>query len=87
MDVRRAQSHTHGGNWLPQPYRSLCRCHCPLHSQPGTGLGCYVCLAKPCSAVGKGPVRDRDQEQGQVQSFGFQQLSWGRVEPWPRAAP
>lgn len=51
MDVRRAQSHTHGGNWLPQPCRSLCRCHCPLHSQPGTGLGWAVMSVWPNLAL------------------------------------
>lgn len=89
MDVRRAESHTH--RWELAPTALQIPLQVPLSpalpARHRAGLGCYVCLAKPCSAVGKGPVRDRDQEQGQVQSFGFQQLSWGRVEPWPRAAP
>lgn len=71
MDARRAQSHT---QWelattaLQIPLQAPLSLHSARHR---AGPDCFVCLAKPHSAVVKGPVRDRDQEQGQVQPSGF----------------
>lgn len=83
VDARRAQSHTHT-RWELAPTALQIPLQVPLSpalpARHRAGPGSCVRLAKPRSAVGKDPVGDRDQEQRQVQPFGFQQLSWGRVE-------